>query len=104
MVERQAERQENELGAEARLRWGPGTALGSYPVREAGEQGAWQELGFRLEPPRELVLQLEVEFGIQERLRAGRGVSIEGVDEDMVLAFWAVDPEMEGSGEVGEIV
>jgi hypothetical protein len=34
-----------------------------------------------------LVLQLEVELEVQEKIRAGRGAVVEGVDEDMLLKF-----------------
>lgn len=103
MVERQAERQENELRQEAVRRLAarmlePGTPLGSHPVNVV-EQEPRQELQFRLEPPKDLVLRLEVEFDISEQLRKGRGVTIEGVDEDMIIAFWAWYPEGNIGGE-----
>jgi hypothetical protein len=107
MVEKQAERQENDLRAEAARRLaarmlGSGTPLGSHPVVQAhgrAEQPR-QELQFRLTPPDDLVLRLEVEYDIAEKLRDGRGVTIEGVDEDMIKAFWALYPANEG-GEKG---
>lgn len=106
MFEKQAERQENELRDEAARRLagrmvGPGTPLGSHPLRVV-ELVPVPELQFRLEPPKDLVLRLEVEFEMQERLRSGRGVTIGGVDEDMITAFWALYSNGETGGEVGE--
>jgi hypothetical protein len=92
MMQAQAERQETELRAILPLRVGPETPLRSHPVGEVEQPR--RELEFRLTPPEDLVLQLEVELEIQEKTRAGRGTVVEGVDEDMLLRFWAANPGM----------
>jgi hypothetical protein len=90
MMQAQAERQEVELRAVLPLRVGPETPLRSHPVTEVEQPS--RELEFRLTPPEDLVLQLEVELEIQEKIRAGRGAVVKGVDEDMLLKFWAANP------------
>jgi len=92
MMQAQAERQEIELRAVLPLRVGPEMPLRSHPVAEVEQPR--RELEFRLTPPEDLVLQLEAELEIQEKIRAGRGALVEGVDEDMLLKFWAANPGM----------
>jgi hypothetical protein len=106
MIEGQAERQEEEVRTEmvrrmAARQGGWGSPLGSHPVMKARSriEPPRQELQFRLTPPKDLVLRLEAELDVAEKSRDGRGLTIEGVDEDMIKAFWALYPENERSGK-----
>lgn len=53
-----------------------------------------REVQVRRTPPQDLVLRPEFELDIGGKLKAGRGLGIEGVDEDMILQFWAINPDI----------
>lgn len=92
MMQAQADRQEIELRAIRQLRVGPDVPLHSHPAGEI--ELPCREPEFRLTPPEDQVLQLKVGPEIQGMISAKRGTTIEGGGDDMILKFWAENPEV----------